>query len=124
LTANKIVDLLPHAGAIESADFSPDGNRIERFRFRWNHESALSSCFVAYPDGEPVSTSPGNALITACSDGTASVVQLFHDTQELMTMRPLPYRDDVLSAKEAVFPRFRRGSGLSATNAPDFGYWP
>jgi len=26
-------------------------------------QSALFLCFVAFPDGEPVSTSPGNALI-------------------------------------------------------------
>jgi hypothetical protein len=35
---------------------------LERFRFTWNHESAPSCCFVAFPDGEPVSTSPGKAL--------------------------------------------------------------
>jgi len=46
--------MLPKRGATGA-------HTLERFPLTSNHESALSLCFVAFPDGEPASTSPGNA---------------------------------------------------------------
>jgi hypothetical protein len=41
---------------------SGDWSVFVRFQFKELNESALSFCIGAFPDGEPVSTSPGNAL--------------------------------------------------------------
>ena len=44
---------------------------LKRRDFKWNRLPALSFCFDAFPDGQPVSTWPGNALSTDFGTFTA-----------------------------------------------------
>ena len=49
---------------LKPARATRDDNKVhlKRRDFKWNRLAALSLCFDAFPDGQPVSTWPGNAL--------------------------------------------------------------